>query len=61
MQLAGVSYLTNSFALILYPPLASRLFPAVMLPPFIAELSMAFWLLVKGVNLTKWAERTSDS
>ena len=57
MQLAGVCYLTNSFALILLPTLASRLFPFVLLPPFVAELSMALWLLLKGVNMTKWAER----
>lgn len=58
MQLAGACYLANSFALLLYPPLASRLFPAIMLPPFVAESSLALWLLVKGVDLTKWAERT---
>jgi Domain of unknown function (DUF4386) len=57
MQLAGVCYLTNSFALVLYPELASRLFPAILLPPFIAELSLALWLLLKGVEPTKWAER----
>jgi hypothetical protein len=49
MQLAGVCYLTNSFATILSPALASRLFPAILLPAFVAELSMALWLLVKGV------------
>jgi hypothetical protein len=60
MQLAGVCYLTNSFALVLYPPLASRLFPAVLLPPLVAEVSMALWLLLKGVNLPRWAGRTSQ-
>jgi hypothetical protein len=54
MQIAGVCYLINSFALVLYPPIASRLFPFVLLPPFIAELSLALWLLVKGVDLSKW-------
>jgi hypothetical protein len=57
MQLAGVCYIINSFALILAPGLAPRLFPAILLPPFIAELSTALWLLVKGVNLSKWHER----
>jgi hypothetical protein len=55
MALAGACYLTNSFALILYPPLASRLFPAIMLPPFVAESSLALWLVIKGVDLAKWA------
>jgi uncharacterized protein DUF4386 len=58
MQIAGVCYIANSFALILYPPLASALFPFILLPPFLAELSLALWLLVKGVDTAKWAERT---
>jgi|KBSSwiS6_1023812.scaffolds.fasta_scaffold25036_2 hypothetical protein len=57
MQAAGVCYLTNSFALILAPALASRLFPFILLPPFIGELSMALWLLVKGVDLSRWPGR----
>jgi len=58
MQIAGASYLVNSFALILAPAVASRLFPAIMLPPFVAELSMALWLLLKGVNIAKWEQQT---
>jgi len=61
MQLAGVCYLTNSFALILVPTLAQRLFPFVLLPPFVAELSMAMWLLAKGVNVTVWTERARST
>jgi len=57
MQLAGGCYIINSFVLILLPELASRMFPAILLPPFVAELSMALWLLVKGVNLSKWHDR----
>jgi hypothetical protein len=55
MQIAGLCYLTNSFALILAPHVASRLFPAILIPAFVGELSLAVWLLVKGVNLEKWA------
>lgn len=54
MQIAGVCYVVNSFALILYPPVGARLFPFILLPPFVAELSMALWLLVKGVDVRKW-------
>lgn len=49
MQLAGASYLTHSFALILSPALADRLFPAILLPAFVGEVSLCLWLLVKGV------------
>lgn len=57
MQIGGVCYLVNSFALLLAPAVAAKLFPAIMLPVFIAELSFALWLLLKGVNRMKWEER----
>lgn len=57
MQIAGLSYLLNSFALILAPAFADKIFPAILLPPFIGELSLCLWLLIKGVNVEKWKER----
>ena len=57
MQIAGLCYLTNSFALILSPNLANRIYPAILLPAFVGEASLCLWLLVKGVNLAKWEER----
>lgn len=43
--LAGICYLINSFALLLAPPLAQRLFPWILLPSFVGELALALWLL----------------
>jgi Domain of unknown function (DUF4386) len=57
MQIAGACYLTNSFALILSPSVANRLFPAILVPAFIGEVSLCLWLLVKGVNVEKWEDR----
>jgi hypothetical protein len=57
MQIAGLSYLTDSFTLILAPSLANRLFPAILVPAFIGEASLCLWLLVKGVNAEKWKAR----
>ena len=34
-----------------------RFFTAILLPAFIGELSTCVWLLVKGVNASKWDER----
>jgi hypothetical protein len=59
MLIAGLSYLTNSFALILAPAFADRIFPAVLVPAFIGETSLALWLLVKGVDIEKWTSRIS--
>lgn len=54
MQVAGWCYLTNSFALLLAPTFANRLFPAILVPAFVGEASLCLWLLVKGVNVEKW-------
>jgi len=54
MQIAGLCYLVNSFALLLAPGLADRLFPAILLPAFVGEASLCLWLLVRGVNVEKW-------
>lgn len=59
MQLAGVCYLTNSFALLLAPSLAGALFPFVLMPPLVAELSLALWLVVKGVDVPGWKSWSS--
>ncbi len=61
MQIAGVCYLTNSFALILSPTVANRLFPAILVPAFIGEASLCLWLLVKGANVERWEERARIS
>lgn len=61
LQLAGVCYLTNSFALILVPELAGKLFPVILLPPFVAELSLGLWLLIKGVNLPVWEQKAAEA
>ena len=51
MQVAGVAYLANSFALLLAPALANIV---LLIPAAIAELSLALWLLVKGDDLRTW-------
>jgi Domain of unknown function (DUF4386) len=51
MFVAGLSYLTNSFALLLTPSIAASIFPGVLVPAFVGELSFCLWLIVKGVDL----------
>ena len=55
--IAGACYLTNSFALVLRPALADKMFPFILLPAFVGELSTCLWLIVKGINSAKWNER----
>jgi hypothetical protein len=56
LQLAGVCYLTNSFAMLLAPTLANALFPFVLMPPLVAEVALALWLVVKGVDVSRWKQ-----
>lgn len=56
MTIAGLSYLTNSFTLILAPAYAGTILPILVLA-LIGESSFCLWLLVKGVNLPKWKEQ----
>jgi hypothetical protein len=59
LLLAGLSYLINSFALLLAPALADAMFPIILLPAFVGELSLCLWLIVKGVNLERWQQRVA--
>jgi len=59
IQVAGVCYLSNSFALFLAPTFADRIFPAILAPAFVGEASLCLWLLVKGVNVEKWQEKAA--
>lgn len=57
MQIAGLCYLVNSFAMLLSPWLSNLVFPLILMPALIAELSLALWLLLKGVRAEKWDQR----
>ena len=54
VQIAGVCYVVNSFMVVVAPDLASIVF---LIPAFVAELSLALWLLVPGVNTSRWQHR----
>jgi hypothetical protein len=58
LVIGGVGYVVFSLAQILAPAFAAMyLFPWAMLPAFPAELGLALWLTVKGVDVPKWKER----
>lgn len=59
LGLAGVCYLANSFALLLWPPLASTLFPWVLLPAFVGELAFALWLLTGRIPVGRAVESST--
>ncbi len=54
LAIAGVCYFANSLAGFLAPAFAASLFPAILVPAAVAELSFAVWLVAKGVDTAKW-------
>lgn len=48
---AGISYAVNTLTMILAPELSDLLLPWILMPILPAELSLALWLLVKGVRV----------
>src|SRR5262249_23008069 len=58
MAIAGLCYLINIFVLFLAPSLAHHFF-YILLPAGLAELSLALWLLVKGVNAQRWKQQAA--
>ncbi len=45
LQIAGACYVINSFTIWMAPPVHAVIYPWILLPPFVGELSLTFWLL----------------
>ncbi len=59
MAIAGLAWLTNSFANFLAPSLAGHLAPYIMACGGIGEGLLCLWLMVMGVNAQRWNQRAS--
>lgn len=57
--LAGACYLTNSYAYFLAPDLP--IFPYILYPCVVGEGALALWLLIVGVNETKWRAAAGET
>ena len=55
MIVAGLTYWINSFRLFLALPI-----PYIQWVTLVAELTLALWLLVVGVNEAKWREQANQ-
>ena len=54
MGIAGVCYLVNSFVNFMPKGFGDDLFPWILLPVILGEGALALWLLIVGVNPTRW-------
>lgn len=61
LAIGGLCYLTYSFASFLSPEFAAHLVPYIQVPSGVAELSLCLWLLVMGVNVSRWEQQASRS
>ena len=51
MIVAGICYVVNTVALIVSPGFFKLVNPTILLPILLAELSLALWLLLKGITV----------
>lgn len=59
LAIGALCYLINSFATFVAPGFAAGLFPYIQAPSGVAELSLCLWLLVMGVNVSRWEAQAS--
>jgi hypothetical protein len=59
LAIGGVGYSASILANFIPPAIGAHLFPYIMLPAGIAEILLALWLLVIGVNVQRWKEQAS--
>jgi len=61
---SSIGYLLDSFALTLLPNYADYeeiILMIIFLPNLIGEVALAFWLLIKGVDVEQWEKRALES
>ncbi len=58
VSLAGLSYIINSFTLILAPELSGSVTPVLVIA-LVGEMSFTLWLLIKGVKVSEFEKAES--
>ena len=61
LSIGALCYLIYSFSAILAPGFAAYLIPYIQVPSGLAELSLCLWLLVMGVNVSRWEKQASQA
>lgn len=61
LVIGGFGYIVNISANFLPSTITAYLFPYILVPAGIAEVSLAFWLLIVGVNVQRWKERATGA
>jgi Domain of unknown function (DUF4386) len=53
-MIGGVCYVLNSYALFVAPAIQDHLFPLILMPSLVAELSISIYMIVFGFNVDNW-------
>lgn len=61
LVVASFGYFIDSFGTVLLPQYEELYASIVVLTAIVGELPLAFWLLVKGVNVEQWKKRALES
>jgi hypothetical protein len=61
LSVAGICYVFNSMARLLWPPFAAHFFPYILWPGILAEFALTVWLLALGVDEARWRARASHT
>lgn len=54
LAMGGMGYLANILTTAIPPAIGARLFPYILVPAGVAEVSLTLWLIIVGVNVPKW-------
>jgi hypothetical protein len=60
LVVSALGYVGNSFSVFLVPGLADVMAVVVLVAALIGELPLTLWLLIKGVNATRWQEQADE-
>lgn len=55
--IGGSCYVINSYSVFIAPKVEDTIFPFILLPALVAELTFSLWLIVKGVDAERWRAR----
>jgi Domain of unknown function (DUF4386) len=61
LAIGGMGYVANILASVIPPAIGAHLFPYIMLPAGFAEIALTLWLIVVGVNASKWKAQANTA
>ena len=57
LAIGGICYMADILSTAIPPAIGAHLFPYIMLPAGVAEIALTLWLIIIGVNVSKWEKR----